>query len=385
VTRQITELAVRIATLTPLLRELAPEADRLARLPDAIVRELVALGAFRLWIPTSCGGLESSLPEALRIYEAAGRADGSVGWAVMIGAGGGLFADCLELETARAIFAPAEALIAGSGAAEGSAEQVEGGYRATGRWRYASGAHHATTFTANCIVTCEGRPVRGVDAEVLIRAMAFTPAQVTIHECWDASGMRGTGSHDFEVRDAFVPQQRSFTVPAEAPREPGALYRLPFGVLTELPVTAVAVGIARHALEAFALLATRKKAAGASSLLAGDPFLQARYAQCHGCWCRVRDALQADACAAWEAAVAGRACGPHLRARITSNCVSGVAELVAAVGDLAHLAGMTAVLQAGELARAWRDLQTLAAHASVSQRQLAAAGQALIAGYSENV
>jgi alkylation response protein AidB-like acyl-CoA dehydrogenase len=113
VTRRITELAARIETLTPLVRELAQEADRLARLPDAIARELVALGAFRLWIPASCGGLESSLPEAVRIYEAAGRADGSVGWAVMIGAGGGLFADCLDLDTAREIYAPTNALIAG--------------------------------------------------------------------------------------------------------------------------------------------------------------------------------------------------------------------------------------------------------------------------------
>lgn len=80
--------------------------------------------------------------------------------------------------------------------------------------------------------------------------------------------------------------------------------------------------------------------------------------------------------------------GPKTRVTLRAMIGIGVriaAALVAAVGDLAHLAGMAAVLQAGELARAWRDLQTLAAHASVSQRQLAAAGRALIAGYSENV
>lgn len=108
-TQPISALTARIEAMTPLLRELAPEADRLARLPDAIVHELVALGAFRLWIPHSCGGLEASLPQALRVYEAAARADGSAGWAVMIGAGGGLFADGLDLGTARAIFAPAKA------------------------------------------------------------------------------------------------------------------------------------------------------------------------------------------------------------------------------------------------------------------------------------
>jgi alkylation response protein AidB-like acyl-CoA dehydrogenase len=92
--------------------------------------------------------------------------------------------------------------------------------------------------------------------------MTFTPSQVAVLPSWDTSGMRGTGSHDFEVRDVLVPDQRTFSVFTDAPREAGVLYRLPFGALTELPITAVAVGIARHALDVFALLAKQKKPHG---------------------------------------------------------------------------------------------------------------------------
>src|SRR5690606_5347917 len=113
----------------------------------------------------------------------------------------------------------------GSGAPEGRAEEVAGGYRICGRWRYASGAHHASVFTASCIVTRGGEPVHDADERVLIRAMAFEPAQVRIIETWDTSGLRGTGSHNFEVRDAFVPQRCSFSV-FDVPREPGPIYRL---------------------------------------------------------------------------------------------------------------------------------------------------------------
>src|SRR5690606_31364514 len=152
--------------------------------------------------------------------------------------------------SARAVFGPSDAVIAGSGAPDGRAERVPGGYRVQGRWRYASGAPYATTFTANCIVTRGGEPVRGDDGEPLVRAMAFPRDAVEIVETWDAAGMRATSSHDFRVEDVFVPESMSFSVFMDAPREPGPLYRLPFQVLTELPVLAVAIGIARHALDA---------------------------------------------------------------------------------------------------------------------------------------
>src|SRR5690606_40607732 len=69
--------------------------------------------------------------------------------------------------SARAVFGPSAAVIAGSGAPDGRAERVPGGYRVQGRWRYASGAPYATTVTANCIVTRGGEPVRGDDGEPL--------------------------------------------------------------------------------------------------------------------------------------------------------------------------------------------------------------------------
>jgi len=379
---RVAEIIARLEALAPRVQAEAEVADRLARLPEDVMRELKAMRAFRLWIPERYGGLELELPETLRIYEAAARIDGSVGWAVMIGAGGGLFAACLEPDTAREIFAPADALIAGSGAPDGVAEQAAGGYRVNGTWRYASGAHDATTLTANCTVTRGGEPLRGTDGSPVIRAMAFTPAQVAIRESWDASGMRATGSHDFEVRDAWVPGRRSFTVHAEVVREPGPLYRLPFEVLTELPVTAVAVGIARHALDAFAALASRKRAAGGDGVLAEEALVQVAYAGSHAHWLLARAALHALARRAWDAAVADRALGARERAEITATCVTCVSDLLAAVGALLRPAGMAAIAREGELARAFRDLQALAAHASVAPRQLAPAGRALLGGWA---
>lgn len=367
-----------IEELGPTLRRHAAEADRLARLPDAVVRALLGAGLFRLWIPRSCGGFELDLPETLRVYEAAARVDGSVGWAVMIGSGGGLFAAYLSSGAASELYSPRNALIAGSGAPSGNAERVEGGYRASGRWRYASGAHYATTFTANCVVTSEGQPVLDSNGAPLIRAMAFEPSQVKILETWDTTGMRGTGSHDFEVTDAFVPESHTFSVFTDAPREAGALYTLPFTVLTELPVAAVGLGIAHHALEAFAALAPRKKSARTDTALSDDSTVTAQYAESHARWRFARARVYELASEAWEVALSGRALNATELAEITSGCALCLSELRAAIAPLAAVSGMSSIQRGEDFARAWQDLQTLGAHVSVSPLHFASAGRALL-------
>lgn len=356
----------------------AAEADALARLPDPLVQALVEAGLFRLWIPKSCGGFELPLVGALKVYEAAAALDGSVGWAVMIGSGGGLFAAYLESDVAREMFAAPNSIVAGSGAPLGRAERVRDGYIVNGRWPYASGAHYATTFTANCVLTEEGMEIAADDGRPRIRAMSFDPSKVEILPTWDSHGMRGTGSHDFVVKDAFVPVQCTFSVFTDAPREPGTLYRLPFGVLTELPIAAVAVGIARHALEAFASLMRVKKQHASDDVLADDAAVQLQYARSHARWCAEQASLYAAAAGIWHVAVMGRSPSPYELAENTARCVVGVAELHRLVSDLLPFAGMNAISAADEFARAARDLQTLAAHMAVSPANLAAAGAVLL-------
>lgn len=374
----VDQLLDRLASLERVLTADLAEADRLARLPDSVVRALIEQELFRLWIPKSCGGLELDLPDALRVYEAAAAIDGSVGWAVMIGSGGGLFAAYLDAQTAREMFCRPDAVIAGSGMPQGKAERVNGGYRVTGRWRYASGAHYATTFTAACVVTRDDEPVLDDSGNSVVRAMAFEPSDVRILPTWDTTGMRGTGSHDFEVTDVFVPERRTFSVFTDAPRESGPLYRLPFGVLTELPVTAVALGIARHALAAFAKLAREKTSSGSNATLAADPAVCRQYASSLATVQLMKAGIDSLARQTWDEALAAHALARNRLAEITAQCVAAVESLQSAVGELVALAGMSGIRQDGEFSRAWRDLQALAAHLSVSPRHFVQAGHVLL-------
>lgn len=359
-----------------LVRECAPAADRDCDLSEPVTRLLKELGLFKLWVPTRFGGAELDLPQTLRIYERAARIDGSFGWAVMIGSGGGLFAAYLQRETAVKLFSRADAVVAGSGAPNGRAERVPGGYRASGRWRYASGARYASVFTANCIVTRAGEPELDTAQRPLIRAMAFAPAEVSIIRTWDSLGMRATGSHDIAVSDVFVPEDHTFSVFADVPQESGALYRLPFEVLTHLPVAAVASGIAQHALEAFARIA-RTKLGKDGSLLGAQPHVRTAYAETHARWLAAHLALHSLASRTWDRNRT-RVLDDVERAETYAVCTQLVAQLESIVGGLTRLAGMHAITQGEEFARAWRDLQTAAAHASVAPHDLAETGTTLL-------
>jgi indole-3-acetate monooxygenase len=378
-TSPVEDILVRVGELAPLFRQSAAEAERLARLPKPMASALVRYGLFRLWVPKKCAGFELDLSDALEVFEAASRLDGSTGWAVMVGSLGGLFASQVDAVTANSVFARPEAVLASGIAPEGRAVRVAGGYRVTGCWHYATGAPYATTFLANCIVMEGGKLVFGDNGKPLTRAMLIDSSQVSIVPAWDASGLRGTGSDDFEVRDVLVPEPRSFSLANSSPREPGALYRMRLATVIELCITAVALGIVRHALDDFATLTRRKKVPGQGASLADDPGVQSRYAEARATWGLVKAGIDSLARRVWQDALATRTPSNMEASEVTASCTLSVAKLRGALSELMSLTGMNAIQQESELARAWRDLHALSAHAAVSPRNLMTVGATLLA------
>jgi alkylation response protein AidB-like acyl-CoA dehydrogenase len=378
-TSPVEEVLDRLGELAPLFRQNASEAERLARLSKPMARALLRYGLFRLWVPKKCAGFELDLPDALEVFEAAARIDGSTGWAVMIGCSGGLIASHVDAVTATSVFARPETVIASGAAPEGRAVRVAGGYRVTGCWHYATGAPYATTFLANCIVMDGGTLAFGSDGHPLTRAMLLDSSQVSIVPAWDASGLRGTGSDDFEVRDVLVPEQRSFSIGDSPPREAGPLYRLRLGTVMELSITAVALGIVQHALDEFASLTRHKRSSSQSASLADDPGVQVRYAEARATWGLIKAGVDSLARRVWRDALATRTPSNLELGEVTASCALSVSKLRGALSELIALAGMNAIQPDSELARAWRDLQALGAHAAVSPRNLTTIGATLLA------
>ncbi|MPZ98941.1 MAG: hydroxylase [Dehalococcoidia bacterium] len=353
------QVLAAVERIAPLVRETAAESERLGRIVPEVIEAMHDERLLRLWMPRSMGDDELSIPYTLEVYEAVSRLDGAAGWTVMIGGGAGLFAGFLPEHTAREVFGPREAVVAGSGAPTGRGRPVDGGIEVQGRWRFASGAPHATWFTATCVVEDGRDPPR-------VRAFAVPRDAVHVIEAWDVSGLRATGSHDFTVDGCFVPDDRTFTLFDEPAREPGPLYRFPFDLNAALAFGAVALGIAGHTLEAFRALARTKRPKGSEALLAERPDARIRYAEAEALVGAARAFFYEAAHASWDAVVEGRALTAEARARTRLASVHAASSGARAAQLLYEAAGTSALFASSDLGRCWRDANALTQNAGAS-------------------
>ena len=132
-----------IRSLAPIIREHLDSIDRERCLPKPVVRGLVEAGVFRLLVPRSLGGDEVDPLTACRVFEEAALHEGAVGWCAMIGAANGYFGGLLPTVGARQVYADRDVVLAGTFRPAGVAMAVDGGYRVTGRWPFASGIMHS--------------------------------------------------------------------------------------------------------------------------------------------------------------------------------------------------------------------------------------------------
>ena len=192
--------------VAPRIRDAADEIEAARQLPDHIVDLLKSIGAFRLIQPRWLGGHDADpVTQILFIAELA-KADASAAWCIMIGCDGGFVTRDLEPALAREMYADVDVATCGAAFPPWTAKRVEGGYLASGRWPYASGVTHSSWVQFGCRVVAND----SAEAENAGFVRFVVPQhEVTIHDTWRTTGMCGTGSHDIEVQDLFVPDERS--------------------------------------------------------------------------------------------------------------------------------------------------------------------------------
>jgi len=159
--------------LAPRIAGAGDEIEKDRRLPQWLVDAMVRAGLFRMLVPASLGGAEVDPITFSEVIEVIAEVDGSTAWCLGQGGGSAHIAGSIERETAQAIFGDGTAIIAwGPGA--GSAAAVDGGYRITGKWPFASGCHHATWMGGTArIVNGDGSPRLRADGTPEVRRMLF--------------------------------------------------------------------------------------------------------------------------------------------------------------------------------------------------------------------
>lgn len=328
------------------------------RLPQSVIDAMIADGIFKLLVPKQFNGKNASLPEAVLTFEALSKLDGNVGWIAGIGAGGAIFSGHLPPKTATQIFSPKNALIAGSGFPSGKAIPVKGGYEVTGRWKYCSGAPHASFFTAMCMV-----PKKEGD-EML--AVAMAPDQIKIEETWNAVGLKATASDDVVAEKVFVPTNHTFVIDESNPKTDVPIMRYPFVQLAEASFASVVLGIALHFVDAIEEITNSKKDHWKANQPQAIPIANQKVADAKKKMNQGRDRFYEAVEQSWMPyANHEKASDVQLKeVAAASRQIASVSRQVSV--ELLPLAGMKGIMQDEPINRIWRDLYTAAQHALLS-------------------
>lgn len=348
--------------LGPMLREYADRAEMERHLPAPVASAFEEVGIFRMCTPREIGGLEVDPMTMSATVEELAKVDGSQAWCAMILGAGGINASLFSKEGAAEAFAHATA---GSFAPTGMAVEAPDGYRISGRWSFMSGCQAAKYVGCTGVLMDGDKPRMTPFGPQMVIGMVPVE-QGTIHDTWHVAGLRGTGSHDYEVKDVLVPKTRATTIPPSECAFGGALYRFPLWGFLSLSIASCALGIARGAVDELTRMAKTKTPFGMMSSLATRATAQIAVAEAEASLLSGRAMLHAEVGAMWDRVNAGTQPAPQERARLRIAATNAVRASTRAV-DLVYTAGGGSALYAkSPLQRALRDVHAITQHAMVA-------------------
>lgn len=362
-TRLLDEIGKFEARAEPVIR--AAWQDR--QVPGDVAEEMTVLGFFRMLTPRAIGGLELEPWQAAEVVERLARIDGTLGWLAMIASQSGWYASFLPEDVAREVAGP-ESRLAGSLRPGGRAIRAVDGYDVSGRWRMVSGSPHATwLYGTVALESSNGAPSL---------RMVFLPAgEATLIDTWHTTGLRGTASGDFAVREVFVPEERTLAFPTlPEPWAAGPLYRDRYQNLAFLLQAGQALGMARGSLDAFAGMTAETGRWLGKPSLRDDATVQRAYAESEASVLAARAFAQEAAREAWERIIGGDPPTTEQRLRLRLAISHAVTTSRDVATRLAGIAGAAAIYEGHPLHQRAQDLAAAAAHVQAAPVMFETAG-----------
>jgi 3-hydroxy-9,10-secoandrosta-1,3,5(10)-triene-9,17-dione monooxygenase len=350
------ELVERATNLAPLLAEHADRTELERQVVPEVMRALEDAGLFEVIVPKRVGGLGASMATQLRVAAELGKACAATAWVQSL----------LNITTwattravaAKELFAGTERpRVCGVLMPSGTATPVDGGYRVSGKWGFASGSFYATWFTGGVEVVDQAGQVTGIGM-VLVPRNDFD-----IEDTWFVAGMNGTASSTVVLDDVFVPAHRLTPLGEEAPEgsDPADLW--PLGSALSVVLTGPLLGAAQACAETVTEKAPRRAlsytsyAATTESMVALAEIARARL-DIDTAW------MHALGAAGYIDGVGNGAPRDALQeARVRGQCGYLLATLRQGVDTLLNVGGAGSFASANVLQRHWRDLNVGSRHA----------------------
>lgn len=373
-------LIERARALAPLIAREADEIERTRRLTPAVVSALTDNGLYRVLLPQSLGGAEAPIDIFMQMLEEIAKADASTAWCLGQCSVCAMIAASLDHDTAQEIFNTASSILAW-GAIGHEARSVDGGYRVTARWDFASGSRQASWLGAHVrIVGSDGVPRKNPDGSPEVRTILFPAARATLHDVWEAIGLAGTGTDSYEVSDLFIPER--FTAFRDAPsalRETGPLYKIGTGSTFSLGFAAVSLGVARATLDAAIALSRVKHQSLAASAMRDNGAIQGLIGRTEGDLRAARAYLYATANAMWrDLCATGEFSAAH-RSAVRLAATWTIHQSAKVVDTAYHMAGATAVFRTQPFERRFRDMHAIAQQIQARDTHYEDVGKAILA------
>jgi 3-hydroxy-9,10-secoandrosta-1,3,5(10)-triene-9,17-dione monooxygenase len=352
--------------LIPRLRDRASRTEQLRRLPDETERDLHEAGLFRVVQPRRVGGSEFDYVALVDCADALGQGDASVAWN---------FANLASHHWMLAMFDPraqdavwnknANALIASSFIfPAGRARKVDGGYVLRGSWPFSSGVDSSAWNMLASVVSSDDE-ADGIEYRIFL----LPNSDYRIVDTWNASGLRGTGSNDVEVDDAFVAEAMTVAVSdlAGGPTpgstvNPNALYALPVFSLFPYVLSGVALGNAQACLDDYVDVARHRVSTYNRAKLGDLQSTQIKIAEASAKIDAARLIMRATCINAMADARGGDIPDVAVKTRLRRDGAYSVNLCTDAVSLLFAASGARGLSMSGALQRQFRDAHAINAH-----------------------
>jgi len=359
-------MIARARALIPRLRDRAFRTEELRRLPPETERDLHDTGLFRIVQPERVGGSELDYVALVDCADALGQADASVAWNFANLASHHWMLGMFDKRAQDLVWNKnADALIASSFIfPAGRARKVDGGYRLRGCWPFSSGVD-ACEWNMLASVVSSDDEADGIEYRIFL----LNRDDYKIVDTWNAAGLRGTGSNDVEVEDAFVAGPMTVGVHELAGGStpgstvnPNALYALPVFSLFPYVLSGVALGNAQACLDDYVDVARHRASTYNRAKLGDLQSTQIKIAEASAKIDAARLIMRSACIQAMIDARAGRIPDIAAKTRLRRDGAYSVNLCTEAVSMLFAASGARGLFTTGALQRQFRDAHAINSH-----------------------
>lgn len=357
-----------IMAIADQLRDQASEAELLGRLPDETAKALKLAGTMKLLQPSAYGGFEAHPREFAETVMAVASLDGAAGWVCGVVGVHPWQLGFADPKVQQEVWgADDNTWMASPYAPTGIAVPTEGGYRFSGRWQFSSGTDHCDWIFLGAML---GDADGNIATPPTMLHMILPRTDYTIVEdSWNVVGLKGTGSKDIIVRDAFVPDYRvmngDHVIDGTAQQQAGVsktLFKMPWSTMFPLGISSAVIGIAEGALAAH-LDYQRDRVGAQGTAVRDDPYVLYAIGEAAADINAARQEILANVDKIWDIVESGREVTFEDRAIGRRTQIRAAWRAVMAVDQIFARSGGNALRMDKPLQRFWRDAHAGLNHA----------------------